>query len=101
MTQDSSENIQYDERADEGWAEVVGSAFSWQDREGTWVLHGSCPRCGHEMYKAFAAETWLTDEARGGTRTVVVTCNCTQQHVGRPDGRLGCGAYGGLELAGE
>ena len=101
MTNGSADPIEYDERSDEAWAAAVGSTFTWEDSDGTWVLTGSCPRCGHEMDKAFPSETWLTEEARGGTRRVVVACNCTQEHSGRPAGREGCGAYGGLELAGE
>lgn len=100
MTNASDTPIAYDDRSDESWAEKVAATFTWDDRDGTWVLSGSCPRCGDEMYKAFPAEAFLTEATRGAAkRTVVVACNCEGEHPGRPDGRKGCGVYGGLELA--
>jgi len=102
MTNGSGTPIEYDARSDETWAKSVADTFAWEDRDGTWVLTGSCPRCGDEMWKAFPAETFVTERTRGaGTRTVVVACNCEGEHAGRPDGQKGCGVYGGLELADE
>jgi hypothetical protein len=102
MTNGLGNPIEYDERSDETWAENVAKTLTWEDRDGTWVLTGSCPRCGDEMYKAFPAETFGTEPTRGaGPRTHVVACNCEGEHPGRPDGKTGCGVYGGLELADE
>jgi len=101
----------YDRRASEEWVEQVLGATDfkiWMNREAV-ALQGTCHRCGHqiddfipldiEYAKRFAwGEAEIAEGPIDPKRAVptVFACNCAAAHEGRPEGGLGCGAYGGL-----
>jgi hypothetical protein len=86
----------FEDRADEDWAIKAADTLAWLDRGREWVLQGPCPRCGHEISKAIPEDVWIAEDLRAGPVTLVVACNCSHVHPGRPEGRTGCGLYGGL-----
>lgn len=94
----------YDETPQADWKETV-TAWGWQkvDDE-TWVLEGSCPRCGHHMSHTQTVVVTDTIGARFGTdrlpgkyngapeppAAVYVSCNCSTAHAPHAAGE-GCG----------
>jgi hypothetical protein len=86
----------YQEYADEQWAQRVSETLSLAERGDDYLLHGRCPRCDDEMFKLLRIDEIVQDTVRGIPERVVVICNCTQDHAGRPEGKSGCGAYGAL-----
>jgi hypothetical protein len=73
----------------------------------TLCLIGACPACGHEMDKMVRQrmddEAGAPSSARELNREldVLVYCNCTGLHPGRPADRTGCGSYGWLHVTRE
>jgi hypothetical protein len=94
---EGQDRVAYEERADEEWAKQVMATLAWKQAGDDWVLYGTCPKCSHEMDKTIGSG-YLTDTYRGSVTSVIVACNCRADHAGRPEGRAGCGRYGGLEL---
>lgn len=57
----------------------------------TWMLAGSCPRCGHDMNHPaqFYGLGFYVD--RPQQPTFNIACNCRGAHPTRPTGTWGCG----------
>jgi hypothetical protein len=88
-------SVPWDEDLPPDWVNTV-AGWSWRDwtEEDTklgWLKWGPCPRCGHTI--AVYQHALRTMSA---TRGVAARCNCTSDHVGRPDTfRDGCGPGSG------
>jgi|ERR1044071_4535589 hypothetical protein len=77
---------------DDAWTKPVDEA-PWQSRpigdEVDKYKALGCPRCGHNMVVFVAAGAYRDAEGNG----VAATCNCVDDHKGRPANGKGCG-YG-------
>jgi hypothetical protein len=78
------------------------------------TMQGTCARCNHQIDDFVALDIGYAKRfARGKAEKVPVTtidqrrrvqvptvlaCNCASEHAGRPEGALGCGCYGGLQV---
>jgi len=100
----------YEERTSPEYSEAAANSFEVRElSQGLREVTGTCPRC-----KAHVVMFDADEVARGGPSTVrvkakgkapapatldiVVFCTCNEPHPGRPEGRLGCGAYWTLRL---
>ncbi|WP_155845559.1 hypothetical protein [Arthrobacter sp. 162MFSha1.1] len=97
-------SVPYEEEPDDHWAQEVADTFQWRPGPGgQWVFEGTCPFCHHKMFRAIS-DAVLVDDLRAapgaGTATldILVSCNCRGEHAGCPEGKSGCGRYGGLKL---
>lgn len=88
--------VPYRELSEPGYAEQAAATFVIEEFGGGMsLLGGQCPRCG------VAIEVPLIDgvfrrhlaTGAGDVRSVPIICTCTEAHPGRPEGRVGCGAY--------
>lgn len=103
----AKKELHYRDEPVKGWAESLSPA---EPRKDTLVLKGKCPRCNHEVILTFVDETTTiglneyVGRVLGGERPVplprkvTAICHCGTPHPGTPDGKNGCGAYGGLAL---
>jgi hypothetical protein len=94
--------VSYREVSEPDYAEEAAATFVIEDFDiGMSLLSGLCPRCGAPIevplidgvFRGDRAVLVDTAERAGGTRAVPIICTCTEAHPGRPDGRVGCGAY--------
>jgi hypothetical protein len=95
--------VQYREVSEPDYAEKAATTFVIEDFDiGMSLLSGLCPRCGVAIEVplidgvfrgAGSAVRVDTAERAGGARAVPIICTCSEAHAGRPDGRVGCGAY--------
>jgi hypothetical protein len=73
-------------------------------------LVGHCPRCGHFISRPLEGKQattfapirkmqfegpWAHTPPNPLRVKIVLRCNCDQAHKGGPEGKFGCGAYGG------
>jgi hypothetical protein len=94
------ELVPYRELSEPDYAETAAATFVIEDFDiGMSLLSGLCPRCGVAIEVPLIDGVFRGDrrvdtaERAGGARTVPIICTCTEAHPGRPDGRVGCGAY--------
>jgi hypothetical protein len=96
--------LAYQEITDPSYASVA-SAFEIEEHQlGTLSLRGPCPRCGTVIEIPVVSQ--VVRRIRRPTRepAVVVAdvepviCTCDEPHEGRPEGRVGCGAYWNFTL---
>ncbi len=93
----------YLEMTDPGYAATAAAAFEIEEYEnGTLSLRGPCPRCLAQIEIPVVSRV-----VRGLTQPAVtpdsaevepVICTCAEPHGGRPEGRVGCGAYWNFTL---
>lgn len=93
MADDAS--IKWDTTYDKDWAAKVAEwEWTWEG-EDTVRTQDRCPRCTHLMTREVRREAVRTllalPQSGGAPVPVVVACNCTDPHEGRPEGLLGCG----------
>jgi hypothetical protein len=67
------------------------------------IFLGDCPRCGVQIDPLAIGDVVRGPQEAAAQpqfqyRDVVLKCNCTEPHEGRPEGREGCGAYWSLRL---
>jgi hypothetical protein len=77
------------------------SSFRVEGDRGSYVLRGTCPRCGHEISKPLRDTVVAAFSGRQSGQTFKVTCNCTEGHGGAPSDTAGCGAFGGVLVRGS
>lgn len=89
---------------------ALREAFKRGKGVGVMVLTGACPRCTHEFTATIPLTPATVTPGRAitgqfGGRSMTanpvehtVYCACQQEHEGRPDGELGCGAVTNLTL---
>lgn len=89
---------------------AVRGRFKKAKGDGVLILTGECPRCGHEFTATIPLTPAtvtpgraITGQFGGSAMTAnpvqhTVYCACQQEHEGRPDGDLGCGAVTNLTL---
>lgn len=97
---DANPSTPWDTTYDEAWAAEVGK-WEWATDEDKVRTEGDCPRCGHRMNRevrrgSVRAALALPDE--GAPVPVVVACNCTEPHEGRPTSQTGCGKQATFRL---
>jgi hypothetical protein len=95
----------YREETPDGWSDTVARTWQVESVADGLRVFGDCPTCHHPSEVrvvtvttapgALPAKTAL-DPSR--PEPVLVVCDCTQEHEGRPAGRNGCGRAGYLEL---
>ncbi|MGW0854716.1 hypothetical protein [Streptomyces sp. NPDC002690] len=104
-TPTSHQPVPYQEITEPFYATEVAQNHTLEEAYGDdYVLICTCPRCGaaldvelfEPVYKAAAAGA--PPNTTGGN-ALPVSCVCAGEHVGRPEGRSGCGAYWPLELS--
>jgi hypothetical protein len=101
-TQTSSEGrIPYLEATDPSFAEQAARSFSVEEVvPGVLRLIGPCPRCSDRIEVPVVARVYRG--AKNLPTTVPVQCTCdVDAHPGRPEGRVGCGAYWNLTVSGD
>jgi len=108
------EPLPYQETTSDEYAIHAKETFEIvKTKDGSLALVGSCKRCGHAMEFLIAKDgvtrTWLARLTGARNRVLdpalalpaladdedgaQMICACEQEHPGRPDGYLGCGAY--------
>jgi hypothetical protein len=103
--------VLYDTDTTQEWLNQVNE-WSWVKKDdNNWQKSGRCPRCKHSMDRIVGPEYVFPQDfletavledidlavpLRTRTRPtrVLVRCNCTSPHEGRPDNRSGCGSAG-------
>ncbi|MFI7060573.1 hypothetical protein ACIBL3_06290 [Kribbella sp. NPDC050124] len=91
--------VPYREVSEPGYAEKAAETFVIENFDvGMSLLGGVCPRCQAAievpLVDGIFRSAPTTERAeRNGHHAVPVICTCTEAHPGRPDGRVGCGAY--------
>jgi hypothetical protein len=95
----------YIEQTQSAYAALAISTFIATELQGVMILSGICPRCEASM------EFPVSDRIiRGGpideaspaaVEPTTVFCTCEEPHEGRPDGKVGCGAYWAFELGAD
>ncbi|GHA94280.1 hypothetical protein GCM10010330_55470 [Streptomyces tendae] len=102
--------VPYEEVNQRSFEEESARRFTLvQVAKGTAELRGPCPRCGTAIqiplvsgtYKSF--RLWRRNGVRptpppGEVHEETVICTCEEDHPGRPEGKIGCGAYWCLEI---
>ncbi len=101
-----SELRPYQESTQDSYAEWAADTFTVQETEpGVILLHGRCPQCQANIEIIvvtiiFASRrrlrSWLRPDRAAAPDAEIeqpVMCTCQDEHPGRPDGRIGCGAY--------
>jgi hypothetical protein len=92
----------YQEITEDSFAADAAATFSVTVvTPGTAELAGPCPRCGTSIkvpvvdgiYKAFHLWRRPDDQPAPDSRLEPVICTCDDDHPGRPEGKVGCGAY--------
>lgn len=107
----SAPQVPYREITESHYATTAAVAFVIEEyATGMWLLRGPCPRCAAVIDIPVVSEV-----VKGADRTALgpspdraqepgapaseegpseaVICTCDEAHEGRPDGRVGCGAY--------
>lgn len=91
--------LPYREITDQQYAITAAGEFEIEEyRPGILTLRGPCPRCGAiieipvvgQVVKGVTPEALSFGEA---SEWEPVICTCEEPHEGRPEGRVGCGAY--------
>jgi hypothetical protein len=97
--------VPYREISEPGYAEQAAATFVIEEfGVGMSLLGGRCPRCQVAIGVPLIDGVFRSDRAAGSdliagagqtasVRAVPIICTCTEAHPGRPDGRVGCGAY--------
>jgi hypothetical protein len=103
--------VPYRELSEPGYAELAAATFVIEEfGVGMSLLGGQCPRCGVAIEVPLIDGVFRGDWAPGSdaatagdraagagqtasVRSVPIICTCTETHPGRPEGRVGCGAY--------
>ncbi|MFC4049871.1 hypothetical protein ACFOY4_09275 [Actinomadura syzygii] len=95
--------IPYEETTDPEFAGAAARTFAVETYPDGLLLRGPCPRCASVIEVALVDEVFsrgLLGWRRGSPApppapepVEPVICTCTEAHPGRPDGRVGCGAY--------
>jgi hypothetical protein len=89
----------YKEMTDPGYATTAAAAFEIDEYEaGALTLRGPCPRCRAEIEIPVVSSivrglTQWAGMPQSAARIEPVVCTCEEPHGGRPEGRVGCGAY--------
>ncbi|WP_221322349.1 hypothetical protein [Actinoplanes sp. L3-i22] len=98
--------VPYREETPPGWTDAVAQNWSIDTTDRGFRLAGDCPTCTHPT------ETWVVTVAMvpgalpprvtlTESETVLVVCDCAEEHEGRPSDRTGCGRAGYLEMLSE
>jgi hypothetical protein len=88
--------VPYREISEPGYAEQAAATFVIEEfGVGMSLLGGHCPRCRVAIEIPLIDGVFRSHLATGtrDVRAVPIICTCTEAHPGRPDGRVGCGAY--------
>jgi hypothetical protein len=91
--------VPYREVSEPGYADQAATTFVIEEfGVGMSLLGGQCPRCRVAIEVPLIDGVFRGDRAAGtaqtaSVRAVPIICTCTEEHPGRPDDRVGCGAY--------
>ncbi|MFE5810630.1 hypothetical protein [Streptomyces sp. NPDC056491] len=109
-------DLPYEEITAPEYAALAAALFTLEEGgPDVTVLRGSCPRCGAVLEVPVATQVFrrlrlipfqdvvrrLRAAPRTGDRVEPMLCTCEDTHPGRPEGRVGCGAYWTLLLTEE
>jgi hypothetical protein len=92
--------VPYQERTEPAYAETAVTTFEIEDYgAGVQILRGLCPRCAAAIEIPVVSHVVKSvGPAADRPPYETVMCMCEESHDGRPEGRVGCGAYWNLEL---
>ncbi|MBE8475991.1 hypothetical protein [Streptomyces justiciae] len=89
--------LPYLETTEPGFADSAADTFVIHEHGvGLRILCGPCPRCSAPIDIPLFQETVKGTRSHPSTATSgieTVMCTCQEPHEGRPEGRVGCGAY--------
>jgi hypothetical protein len=91
--------VPYREVTEPDYAEQAAATFVIEEfGVGMSLLGGRCPRCRVAIEVPLIDGVFRSDRAAdsgraASVRAVPIICTCTEAHPGRPDDRVGCGAY--------
>lgn len=95
----------YQETTDPRYAAAAAAVFEIREQvTGGLTLRGPCPRCHTEIEIPVVARVvrglaWGPGTpAEDEPDVEPVICTCAEPHGGRPEGRVGCGAYWNFTL---
>jgi hypothetical protein len=88
--------VKYEEGVPENWTAGL-DGLSVQKEGEIPVILGPCPRCGDKLRRSFEEQKVRAANPRQTVR-VILRCNCSVDHEGRPPGKEGCGAFGGVQI---
>lgn len=97
--------LPYQEMTGPQYSSAAASAFEVQEQQmGVLSLRGPCPRCGSvieilvvdHIVRRMGRPADEPDAAAANVEPVI--CTCDEPHEGRPEGRVGCGAYWNFSL---
>jgi hypothetical protein len=95
----------YQETTDPEYATTAAAVFEIQEEGNDGLtLRGPCPRCHAEIEipvvsRVVRGLSWGTRAPAAQVPDVEpVICTCAEPHGGRPEGRVGCGAYWNFTL---
>lgn len=101
----TDEPVPYREVSEPEYAQQAAETFEIEDYgTGLFLLGGPCPRCLAPIEVPVigrivrAIRLRRVYEQRHDAQTVPVICTCAEAHPGRPEERVGCGAYWTFEL---
>ena len=110
--QEQDEPLPYDEITKETYAQDAAENFTVTEiARGTLVLRGPCPRCKAFIDIPVVANIFRSSRAIGGwlrgaapktaeaSHEEPMMCTCENEHPGRPEGGVGCGAYWILKIS--
>jgi hypothetical protein len=85
--------------------ELAKTAVIQQEKVGRgWVLHATCPRCGHPVSTFVPRSGYgvgllrLKRKQEPIDTVVTFECNCTTPHANSPAASVGCGFYRGFPI---
>lgn len=91
----------YSEETPPGWSDAVAQSWTVETVADGLRLAGACPTCRHATETRVQRVTLVPGfKAAGAPEAlpILVACECTDDHEGRPAGRTGCGRAAYLEL---
>lgn len=91
-------DLPYSETTTLDYATAAASTFTIDDHGvGLQVLRGPCPRC-EALIDILIVKLVVKGASPVPDSVEPVTCTCEETHDGRPEDRIGCGAYWNFAL---
>ncbi|GHB91560.1 hypothetical protein GCM10010306_103410 [Streptomyces umbrinus] len=106
--------LPYQEITTPEYATIAAGLFTAEEAgHDVTVLRGTCPRCGAVLEVSVVSDVFQGVRSlstlfggrpaapQPGGHVEPMACTCVDDHPGRPEGRVGCGAYWTLLLTSE
>ncbi len=94
--------VPYREETLPGWSDAVAESWGLEETADGIRIFGDCPTCRHpsetRVEKATVALPGKAPLDPADPVPVLIVCDCTAEHEGRPAGKSGCGRAAYLEV---